>query len=112
MKFVQWNLTSFNAQYNFLKLIINSNQPTIIALQETRFKKENAINIPHYNIYFKNRPEAAGGVAIYVKETYRAEQINLQTSLEAIAIKFYCDQIITLCNLFIPPDHVVNQSEI
>lgn len=51
-------------------------------------------------------------MAIYVKENYHTEEIPLQTTLEAVAVKIFCDRIVTICNLYIPPDRVINHSEI
>lgn len=112
MEIVQWNCTSLRAQINYTKLIINTYNPSITALQETRFKQNHCININQFKVYFKNRDESAGGVAIYVKENYHTEEIPLQTTLEAVAVKIFCDRIVTICNLYIPPDRVINHSEI
>lgn len=99
----QWNLCSFKAQVEHLKLIISSHSPSILALQETRFKQNQHINLKGYKIFFKNRNDAAGGVALYIKSNIHSEELQIQTRLEVIAAKLSLDKPITICNIYLPP---------
>lgn len=103
MRVIQWNLCSFNAQIDYLNLLISYQNPSILAIQEKRFKQNQFKNLCNYNIFFKNRNEAAGGVAIYIKSDIHAVQIQIQSQLEVVAVKITTDKTITICNLYIPP---------
>lgn len=104
LKIVQWNLCSFFAQNNHLRLLINKHQPDIIALQETRFKNNQHINIKNYNCIFKNRNSASGGVAIYIKSNISTQTIVLNTNHEAVARQILANIKITICNVYFAPN--------
>lgn len=115
LKILQWHLCSFYAQYNYLRLLINKYEPDIIALQETRFKNNNRIDINHYICIMKNRNSAAGGVAIYIKNSISTQRVNLNTLHEAIAIQVLADIKITICNVYFPPhseNYSIDKSEV
>lgn len=80
-KIIQWNCRSYRAQVDHLKILINSQNPSIITLQETRFKHNNVKDISNFKMFHKSRNEAVGGVAIYVKESLFAEQKIIQSHL-------------------------------
>lgn len=63
-----------------------------------------------YTIYRKDRVKSAiasGGVAILIKNSIAAKQINLTTNLEAVAITTIVPnfQKITICNIYLPQNH-------
>lgn len=95
---IQWNLNVFYKKYNELQLIIQKHNPKILCLQETNFNDNSIGNIPTYTGYHKNHTNtlrSSGGVSIYISDTLFSTQINLITSLEAIAITIHGKDIPT-----------------
>ena len=97
MNISQWNLNGFRTHYKELQIIIKEHIPTIIALQETNFKDENyGNNIKSHTEITKNRIGArlaSGGVATYIRNDIKATEVQIQTTIYAIAnqvIPFRC----------------------
>lgn len=118
LKIIQWNLCSLRAQNNYLKLIISTHSPDIIALQETRLIDNHTISFKNYNFLFKNRATSSGGVALYIKASIPRETINISTNHEVVATRVLCDKKITICNVYFAPNinvtkqdlvHIINQ---
>ena len=62
------NATSLNtSKLAELALLAESSSPQIIFITETWFKDDSIVNIPNYNIFFKNRSGHGGGIAIYTR---------------------------------------------
>lgn len=112
---LQWNCEGYNTHKPELELIVTQQNPNYICLQETNFKTTSKTNLKQYNEYRNDRTtcrRASGGVAILVKEDKHAETITLNTELEAIAIQTYTPDKLTICCLYIPPDHNLTDTEI
>lgn len=112
LKLVQWNMCSFKAQINYLKLIISTHNPDVIALQETRFVNNKTISLKNYNDLFKNRATASGGVALYIKKTITLETVNVNSNHEVIATRVITDKKITICNVYFAPNVNVTKQDI
>lgn len=107
MALIQWNTNGFYSHLGELKLITAQIQPIFICIQETRFKGNQTGTLKGYTTFHKNRLDAgnaSGGVAILAKNNYHAEEITLQTDLEAVAISTFVPQKITICNIYLPPN--------
>lgn len=102
LKIAQWNLCSFQAQHNHLLLLLSKINPDVLALQETRFKNSEHSEIRNYKCFFKNRSQAAGGVAIYVKNIISTSPVAINSNHEVVAVRILCDTQITLCNVYFP----------
>ena len=103
---LQWNVRSFSTNRVHILDAIDTLQPKILSLKETRFLKTSRINLPGYQpptLY--SRPKGTeGGVAIYVHSTISFSSISLDTPLEAVAATVYYPQKrFTICSLYLPP---------
>lgn len=113
---IQWNINSFRTQREQLMVLIQEDQPSIICLQETNFKKDFCGTLKHYNHFFKNRPDeahASGGVATYVNKKLSSTEIHLDTNLEAVATTILVKSgYLTICNIYLPNSQQFNQQDI
>ena len=55
---------------------------------------------------------ATGGCSIFVKKGIPHEVLELDTELQAVAVKVSLHKTITVCNVYIPPRFNVAQSDI
>ena len=113
---IQWNCRGFKANFNELSLLDQSFSPIAFCLQETHLKKseENKIKFKGYtmyNAYSKNEEQATGGSSLLVKNGIVHTHIeNLDTELEAVAVRLSLNQTITLCSIYIHPDDSIETS--
>ena len=110
---IQWNCRSlYHKRYDLLN-IKSVIKPIAICLQEIFFLTTKELDelqslFKEYLIYIKNRerPNRAnprGGVAIFIHKTVPHVPLQLQTTLEAIAINVkYRGQEISICSLYLP----------
>lgn len=116
---LQWNINDLNRRLEFLQLLIKIQNPEILCLQETNFKKSLSTKLKNYSIIFKNRlntNRASGWVAIYTKNDIYTKEVQLTTNLEAVATKILLQREICICNVYIPNNfnlqelqHLINQ---
>lgn len=112
---MQWNCNGLLAHLAEIQQLIANKQPDFICLQETRLKTNNSVKINGYNINRKDRitaNTASGGTAILTKNSMPYEEIKIQTTLEAIAIKTYLPDPITICSIYIPPASNIDDTDI
>lgn len=113
MTTISWNINGFFNHLPELQLLTAQYEPDFICLQETHLKPNNITNHKIYNIYRKDRQRNTyGGVAILVHKRNHSEQINLNTNLEAIAIRIKYPEECTLCSVYIAPNEDLQQEQI
>ncbi|GBM97903.1 hypothetical protein AVEN_228337-1 [Araneus ventricosus] len=82
--------------------------------EETYLKPHDKIQIKHYNILNKihNGDRASGGVSLLISNDVPSAPLELNSSLQAVAVRIHLHSLITVCNLYIPPNQHVAQSEL
>ena len=97
-----------------IKNLISNFRPYILALQETHFKYTDNVNFRGFDNYFKSSMSevATGGCSIFVKKGIPHEVLELDTELQAVAVKVSLHKTITVCNVYIPPRHLFYLLEI
>lgn len=113
---MQWNLQSYKSKFSELKQILNQYTPICMCLQETMINNNHNRQFPpsHYEIVHSTRVRQDGherGAAILIHKKVQYETIQLQTTLQAVAITLFLDRKYTLCSLYLP-HHPVSQIEI
>ena len=86
-----------------------------MCLQETNFTDISRPKLKGFEIYskpFHNPRRACGGVAIFIKSCYHSIEIDLTSSLQAIAVGIYFPVKMTICSIYLPPDLEVSQNEL
>jgi Reverse transcriptase (RNA-dependent DNA polymerase)/Endonuclease-reverse transcriptase len=103
-KVVQWNCNSFWTRYEDIKLMINEIQPTVLCLQETNLRKNEKPRLNGYVGFFDSKQRRLHGTAIFVKDNLKVTEIELDSTLNAVAVKVGLNREITICSLYLPPN--------
>ena len=106
LNILQWNIRSLPSNKPALISLINSVNPSIIALQETWTSPNLKVNIPNFNNIsnFSRQQAKGGGVAIYAHNNLPATPLNVESNLEVCASRIMlADMNFTLINLYLPP---------
>ena len=112
-KVIQWNCRSIFSKKDELLKVIKNEYPLVLAIQETMLRKEDTIRIPHYFSIQKedrfNRRQH-GRVALFIHETVTTyAEINLNTELQAVAVKLKVHRKITLCSVYVTRSQIVTE---
>ena len=95
-------------------MLLSHTHPSIVSRQETFLKKNKVITFKGYSCYHyatEVNDVAHGGLAILVNSSTPHRQLNLQTCLQAVAIRVTCHKTITVCSIYLPPSMVFNTSD-
>ena len=126
MKVLQWNMTSYTAQFNELKTLIEDldHVPDCVCLQETRHANKTIPYCPSgYEFHqppISRRPDsddedaAYRGVALLYNKNVNIKKLdlNLPNNIEAVAAQIYVDKYYTVCSMYLSPNKTVRKSEI
>src|SRR5688572_23234049 len=103
---LQWNCRGLKTNFPELDLLLQTFSPAAIYLQETFQNGTKPINLRKYSHFYKNhlkndgRP--GGGVSIFIKRTIPHSQIQLNTPLQATAVRVSLHRPITMCSIYLP----------
>ena len=104
-------------------MLLSHTHPSIVSLQETFLTSlyteagdgSKVITFKGYSCYHSYAIEvndvAHGGSAILVNSSTPHRQLNLQTCLQAVAIRVTCRKTITVCSIYLPPSMVFNTTD-
>ena len=108
---MQWNCRGFKANFYELKILCERLNPLALCLQETFLRQTGIHHFKHYNIYNCFGPgagRAAGGTAILVRQGIIHSHLQLDTSLQATAVRITLCKTITLYSINIPPSSAIS----
>lgn len=112
---IQWNCRGLLNNLDDIYDILSNHKPKILCLQETHLCPSQTSFLTQYTIFRKDRLDyhhPSGGVAIIVQKSVACQHLQLQTSLEAVAVRaIIFDRLITVCSLYIPPDYRLSSVE-
>ena len=103
---LQWNCRGLKANYDEILLLLNSNDPSVICLQETFLKDSDNISFKNYSMYnyiSDTGDRASGGSSVIVNNRAIHSQVPLVTNLQAVAVSVTLHRVITICSLYLPP---------
>uniref|UniRef100_A0A1Y1KKL8 Endonuclease/exonuclease/phosphatase domain-containing protein n=1 Tax=Photinus pyralis TaxID=7054 RepID=A0A1Y1KKL8_PHOPY len=112
---IQWNCDGFHPRLGRLQQLISEHLPDILCLQETNFKELHSKFLKNFEGYHHLRSEyvrASGGTSIFVSSNLFSETFPITTNLEALAVSVWCPTKITICSIYIPPNHSLTAAEI
>ena len=112
---IQWNCRGFKAIFLELNLLVQSFLPIAFCLQETHLKETDKISLKGYSMYstFSEENErASGGSTILVKDRTLHSTVDLDTDLQAVAVRISIDRTITLCSIYIPPSNNLDPAKL
>ncbi|GBM35020.1 hypothetical protein AVEN_240376-1 [Araneus ventricosus] len=77
-------------------------------------RDNNTVNFRDYSTFSNtsSRTRVSGGVALAVANDIPSSCLNLNTNLQALAVRMHIKSLITLCSLYIPPHHIIHQTEL
>ena len=110
-----WNCCGYKANYDKLLLLIAELNPTAICLQETFKKHSDKLNIKtfeQYDYMHNTGQRASGGVSILIRKDIPQNKISINTHLQAITVSATLHKTVTICSLYIPPHHPINENEL
>ena len=105
---IQWNAQGLRNKKNELLDLINANNASIIAIQETKLSNNCHIRLPNYNIIMKDghyNHGPHGGVALYIHSSVPYQEIDLATPIQAVAARVKLQVEFTICNIYSSRSH-------
>ena len=115
LNIIQWNCRGLKANYNEILLLQNKYSPTVFCIQETFLKQSDSISLKGFNEYhyiFEGGEKSSGGASIFVKSSVPQRQIQLKSSLQAVAVSLTLHKVITVCSVYLPPSAKLSKSEL
>ena len=116
LRILQWNIQGIRAKHEELQAILYNQSISIACIQETLL--ENKLWSPPRNYAIEKSPYIAGegnrGVAVLLHRVMPYTLLNMNTTLEAVAIKIHlkrCYTVRSLCmslNLIISKEDLLN----
>lgn len=112
---IQWNCRGLIKNLDDIYEILTDYQPSVLCLQETHLNTQQTNFLRQYTVFRKDRAgctHSSGGVALVAKRSVACKKINLQTNLEAVAMRaILFGRLTTLCSIYIPPDYHLTTTE-
>ena len=115
-RIVHWNIRGYVGNFEDLKILIrNSGSPACVCLQETLLGDKKAYPPSRYYIYQRNQNNPNGnvlprGIALLINKKVPHTILNLNTTLEAQAVKLFLNKTYTIVNIYISPqEHATTQ---
>ena len=65
-----------------------------------------------YSTFSDEDERAAGGSTIFVKDNVLHSPVDLNTDLQAVAVRMSLDKTITLCSVYIPPNSTLSLQQL
>lgn len=111
---LQWNVRGLLHNLDDIRELLNKHTPKVLCVQETHLKSTQTNFLKQYAIFRKDRDDAAassGGVAIIVDKGVACKQLNLRTSLEAVAVRAVLfGKLLTITSIYIPPSNQLSKT--
>jgi len=111
---LQWNIHGLQANREELNILLSNFNPVLVSLQETFLKPDKIATFKNYSLYNLPSEESNGtihgGIAILhvVNSAVPHSQIQLNTSLQAIAVRATCHKTISVCSIYLSPSSKFN----
>ncbi|XP_026688823.1 uncharacterized protein LOC113473349 isoform X2 [Diaphorina citri] len=100
IKIIQWNCNGIRGKME-IKMLLSKYNPNILCIQETRLLQSLVVNFNNYSIFRYDHTggeTASQGLITLVKKCHYVNRINIQSTLQAIAIQTY--NFLTICNIY------------
>ena len=94
---------------------MHDHNPGIVCLQETKLGTKPYNPGLNYNIFRSVPPPgnyAHGGAAILIRKSLQHSPVQLNTRLQAVAVKAYTGKAVTICSLYLPPTEDFSENDI
>lgn len=104
-----------NSSWEELRILIARCSPACICLQETLLGDSNHPSPPGYCGFYSHTLAGQGhhgGTAIFVRSDVPFIPVQLNTPLQAVAVKIFINRFYTLCSLYLPPGDPVDKLDL
>ena len=83
-------------------------------MQECQLRKDEIINLTGFSGITKSSPgeNATEGVTLYINKSVLFSEIELDTDLQAVAVRVSAKKTLSVCNVYLPPSVDVNFSDL
>lgn len=113
---LQWNIRGVSANYQELQLLSSSHKPLVVALQET-LQREKPFTLNNYTTLSEpaqpcEKGGLTGGVGLLIHKSVLHSQVDLDTTLQAVAARVSLHKTITICSLYLPPSTRIQRQEL
>ncbi len=115
MDLLSWNCNGLFAHLPDLQLLIHAHKPKVLALQETHLHQNQKFHLKNYKVFHRSavcNTKAKGGVLLATKASLHAEEIQIQTECQVVAIRLYFPAPISVCSIYLPPQEKISARQI
>jgi ribonuclease HI len=115
MAIISWNCHGFRQHISDIRDLVNLYNPACIALQETLLHENVDAKLRHFSCLrkdYSNGERASGGVALLTSHDYPTHPLTLYTDLQAVAVQIHIHSLVTICNIYLPPNKKVTQNSL
>lgn len=108
---LQWNAQGLRNKKDELLNLIHTHNSDIVAIQETMFWSNIDFKIPNYSSVTKHghyNRTPHGGVSIFIHSSIPYHEIQLDTPIQAVAIRANLNRTMTICNIYSSRSHLLN----
>ena len=106
-KVVQWSCRGLKSNYSEILLLLSLLSPSVFCLQEAFLGADDQLNIRDfvaYNCVCSEGRRPSGGGSVLVHSSCPQREIELVTSLRAVAVSVTLDKEIAVCSVYVPPN--------
>jgi len=113
---LQWNIRGLQANREELNILLSNFNPILVSLQETFLKPNKSTAFNNYSSNSLPGEESNGtvhgGIAILVNNAIPLSHIQLNTSLQAVAVRVTCHKTISICSIYLSPSSKFYSNEL
>ena len=103
LKILQWNCRGLRTNLPELQQMLTSQEISVACLQETKINKDQPVRgFTGYHSYSCGQDGLQGGTSIYIKENTIQREIQLNTPLQATAVRISLATVLTICSISTP----------
>ena len=114
MAILQWNIRSYHAHKSDLQLLCQEYNYMVATLQETRCGDTYEPKLPGFTSFNRAGPGGTqnGGITTLVHKSIPCQEVTLNTTLQALAVKVTLNATLTICNIYLPPSEKITYEDL
>ena len=108
---LQWNCRGLMNNHPELCLLSQQYNPVAMCLQETHIADVSKVSFKGYTSYHKvdnSHDRASGGSSVLIRNDIIHSPVNLNTNLQAVAVKITLSFVFTICSIYAPPNKCID----
>ena len=108
---LQWNCRGLMNNHPELCLLSQQYNPVAMCLQETHIADISKVSFKGYTPYHRlddSHNRASGGSSIFIRNDVIHSPVNLNTTLQAVAVKITLSFVFTICSIYAPPNKYID----